>query len=225
MKRASFMVLGLVCASLLVVGGAATAQTDFGSGNGCSAVGGVDATTIVPGDTFQGRIGATGATDQNKNGGAADDGDADGFTDSLEGRINDSLVGFCNDVDRNDAGCIQVTNVTPTGKNGNKATFQVTFGGTCGGGTNDGSACFGGSDCPDDVPVCTANVFVGGSTPGDGCVDAGDCGTDVGACEVNPTCCGTSQCSDQADNDVDSQIDFPDDPECVDYRDDDETNL
>ncbi len=40
---------------------------------------------------------------------------------------------------------------------------------------------------------------------------------------VDVSGCDISECSDQADNDADTLTDFPDDPECLDYDDDDES--
>ena len=140
---------------------------DFGVGNGCSAIGGVEATDLTAGDTFMGRIGSTGVSGFNKNGKAADNSDADTFTDSLEECINDALIGYCTTILGDDTNAISVTPLATSGKRNNKQLFEVTF--------------------------------------------------------VDVSGCGISQCSDQEDNDTDTFTDYPDDPECLDYDDDDES--
>ena len=60
-------------ALLCLASGGASAQVNLGTGPGCSAIGGVDATTLQAGDYFTGRIGTTGVSGVNKNGGSADD--------------------------------------------------------------------------------------------------------------------------------------------------------
>jgi hypothetical protein len=140
---------------------------DFGLGNGCSAIGGVEATDLTAGDTFMGRIGTTGVSGFNKNGKPADNSDTDAFTDSLEECINDSLIGYCTTIGGDDSAVISVTPGDISGKRNNKQVFTVTF--------------------------------------------------------VDVSGCGISQCSDQEDNDTDTFTDYPDDPECLDYDDDDES--
>lgn len=140
---------------------------DFGIGEGCSAIGGVDATALTNGDTFVGRIGSTGVSGFNKNGRPADNSDNDTFTDSLEECINDALVGYCTTVNGDDTAVISVTPGATLGRNNNKQLFTVTF--------------------------------------------------------LDVSGCGISQCSDQEDNDGDTLVDYPDDPECGDYDDDDES--
>jgi len=140
---------------------------DFGMGNGCSAIGGVEATDLTAGDIFIGRIGTTGVSGFNKNGKAADNSDADTFTDSLEECINDALIGYCTTISGDDSAVISVAPGNTSGNRGNKQSFTVTF--------------------------------------------------------LDVSGCGISQCSDQEDNDADSFIDHPEDPECLDYDDDDES--
>ncbi len=75
---------------------------DLGYGPGCSAIGGLDAETIVACSCFTGKIGTTAVSGVNKKGKAPADADEDGCTDSLEKCINSSLVGYCTDVDVDD---------------------------------------------------------------------------------------------------------------------------
>jgi hypothetical protein len=140
---------------------------DFGVGNGCSAIGGINATDLTPGDMFTGRIGSTGVSGFNRNLKPADNSDTDSFTDSLEECINDSLIGYCTTVLGDDSAVISVTPGDTSGKKGNKQLFTVEF--------------------------------------------------------LDVTECGISQCSDHEDNDLDGLTDYPNDPECLDYDDDDES--
>jgi hypothetical protein len=140
---------------------------DFGIGNGCSAIGGVEATDLTSGDIFVGRIGYPGVSGINKNGKPADNADSDVFTNSVEECINDALVGFCTTINGDDSAVISVTPGATSGKKGNKQLFTVEF-------------------------------------------------LDVSNCSI-------SQCSDQIDNDTDTFTDYPKDPECLDYDDDDES--
>lgn len=108
---------------------------DLGSGPGCSAIGGVDAETIMAGSCFEGKIGTTGVSGVNPNGKPAKDSDGDGCTDSLEKCINSSLVGYCTDVDVNDCDSDPGDDgedilYTPGDKEGKKQSqqyFQVVF--------------------------------------------------------------------------------------------------
>lgn len=193
--------LGMLLAiGLLVFAGAAVAQVDYGTGPGCSAIGGIEATSIGLGDTFSGVIGTPAVTGFNKNGKPTDDTDADGLTDSLEECINDSLIGYISDIDQDDSACIELSVGSPIGHNGQRSNFTVTFAGTCTAG-----------DPALDGDSCTANTDCDGTTGG-------------GACTFACTA-GISQCSDQIDNDADTYIDYGQDPECVDYKDNDEANL
>jgi len=193
--------LGMLLAiGLLVFAGAAVAQVDYDTGPGCSAIGGIEATSIGLGDTFSGVIGTPAVTGFNKNGKPTDDSDADGLTDSLEECINDALIGYISDIDQDDSTCIVVAPGDSIGHNGQRKNFTVTFSGTCTAGdpTLDGDSCTANTDC-------------------DGTVGGGVC---TFAC--NP---GISQCSDHVDNDVDTYTDYPQDPQCIDYKDDDESVL
>ncbi len=157
------MVLG-VGISLLT--NTAFAQTNFGVGPGCSPIEGVDATTLVNGDFFTGKISCNGVTGLNPNATAAnttDDGDP--YLDSLEACINDALVGFCSTINGNESGAYTISTIIPIGKN--QCFFTLTF-------------------------------------------------SDVSTC-------GASQCSDNVDNDGDLLVDFPADPQCADYNDNDES--
>ena len=116
-----------VTIGIFLVTGTASAQTNFGAGPGCSAIGGVVATDLVNGDSFTGRIGTTGVSGLNKNGKPADNSDTDAFTDSLEECINDALIGFCTEVSVADAGVIDVTPGATTGQNNNQQFFTVVF--------------------------------------------------------------------------------------------------
>jgi hypothetical protein len=142
------------------------ASCNLGEGPGCSAVEGVDATTLVIGNCFTGKIGVPGVTGLNKNGKPADNSDTDAFTDSLEACINDALVGFCTTILGDEDGVIDLDPGDVVGNN--QQWFTVTI---------------------------------------------------LGAC-------GTSQCSDHVDNEIipDGLIDFPDDPQCTDYNDNDESS-
>ncbi len=116
-----------VTIGIFLVTGTASAQTNFGAGPGCSAIGGVVATDLVNGDSFTGRIGTTGVSGLNKNGKPADNSDTDAFTDSLEECINDALIGFCTEILVDDTGVISVALGPTSGRNGNKQDFTVTF--------------------------------------------------------------------------------------------------
>jgi len=157
-----------VTIGIFLVTGTASAQMFLGRGPGCSAIGGVVATDLVDEDSFTGRIGTTGASGFNPKRKAVGDPDGDGFTDSLEECINDSLVGFCTTLNGEDSDVISVVLGAPSGRKNNKQEFTVTF-------------------------------------------------DDVSSCRI-------TQCSDQVDNDGDGDgIDFPNDPQCTDYDDDDES--
>lgn len=123
----NILLLSFVIVLLCVGTGTALAQTSLGVGPGCSAIQGVDATTLVNGDTFIGRIGATAVSGFNKNGFPADDTDGDGLTDSIESCINDALYGHCGDIDSDDSAAIMVTPLDTEGKNNNKQWFMVEF--------------------------------------------------------------------------------------------------
>ena len=150
---------------------------DLGSGPGCSAIGGVDATTIMAGNCFTGKIGTTGVSGVNPNGRPATDTDGDGCTDSLEKCINSSLVGFCSDVDVDDCDSdpgdggediIYIPGATEGNKN-SQQNFEVIF-------------------------------------------------------QSGP--CAISECSDHMDNEAtpDGLIDYPNDPQCDSFSDDDESS-
>ena len=150
---------------------------DLGSGPGCSAIRGVDATTIMAGNCFTGKIGTTGVSGVNPNGRPATDTDGDGCTDSLEKCINSSLVGFCSDVDVDDCDSdpgdggediIYIPGATEGNKN-SQQNFEVIF-------------------------------------------------------QSGP--CAISECSDHMDNEAipDGLIDYPNDPQCDSFSDDDESS-
>src|SRR3990172_2145718 len=150
---------------------------DLGSGPGCSAIRGVDATTIMAGNCFTGEIGTTGVSGVNPNGRPATDTDGDGCTDSLEKCINSSLVGFCSDVDVDDCdsdpgdgdeNIIYIPGATEGQKN-SQQNFEVIF-------------------------------------------------------QSGP--CAISECSDHMDNEAtpDGLIDYPNDPQCDSFSDDDESS-
>ena len=154
--------------AMSILGWSITATAfDFGVGEGCSAIGGVDATALGNGDTFVGTIGATAVSGFNPAGKPAGNSDADPFTDSLEECINDSLIGYCTTLAGDDSAVISVEPGQTLGRNGNRQLFTVTF--------------------------------------------------------LDVSGCGVSQCSDQEDNDGDTFVDYPADPECADYDDDDES--
>lgn len=197
MKRMMKLVM-LLPIGLLLLAGAAAAQTNYGVGPGCSAIEGVDATTIQLGDSFTGRIGHGSVTGYNPQGKPTDDTDLDGLTDSLEECINDALVGYISDIDQDDSACIVVAPGSDDGHNNQRKYFTVTFSGTC---TAGDVALIGTS--------CTANATCDSIAGGDGVCTF--------ACSA-----GISQCSDQVDNDADLLIDYGEDPGCVDYKDDDE---
>ena len=99
--------------------------TNFGSGPGCSAIEGVDATSINDGDFFEVRIGTTGVTRFNKNGKPADDADSDTFTDSLEMCISDALHGYCTLVFTANTN-IAISGISQVGRNGQQSLFTIT---------------------------------------------------------------------------------------------------
>jgi len=115
-----------VTMGIFLVTGAASAF-NFGVGFGCSPIGDVLATALTNGDTFTGRIGTTGVSGFNPKGKAVGDPDGDGFTDSLEECINDSLIGFCTTLGGNDSTVITVQEGAKSGKKLNKQEFTVTF--------------------------------------------------------------------------------------------------
>jgi len=157
-----------VTIGIFLVTGTASAQMDLGSGPGCSAIGGINVTTLSVNDFFTGRIGTTGVSGVNPKGKPVGDPDGDGFTDSLEECINDSLVGFCTTLVGDDSAVIDVQGGITSGKKDNKQEFTVIF--------------------------------------------------------LNVDDCDVTQCSDQIDNDgAGDGIDFPNDPQCTDYDDDNES--
>ena len=126
-KLATFTAVAALVAAggLLLTPGIASAQTAFGTGPGCSAIGDVVAMTLVNGDTFTGRISKNAITGLNPKGFAVDNSDADIFTDSLEECIEDSLIGSCLDINVDDSGVIGVVDGADVGKN--QTFFTVTF--------------------------------------------------------------------------------------------------
>ncbi len=134
---------------------------DFGSGTGCSAIGGIDATALTSGDTFTGRIGATGVSGFNKKNKPVDDTDGDGFTNSLEECINDALVGYCTTITGDDSAAITVIPGATSGRKNNKQEFTVIF--------EDVSGC-GVSQCSDHVDN-EASLDLGDEGTSDGLSD------------------------------------------------------
>lgn len=117
-----------LASSALVLGFIVPAHAyDFGSGPGCSAIAGVDATRLTAGDTFTGRIGRTGVTGLNPRGKPVDNWDGDAFTNSLEECINDALLGYCTTLYRDDTGVIEVVPGPVEGRRGEQQWFTVTF--------------------------------------------------------------------------------------------------
>ena len=131
-----------VTIGIFLVTGTASAQMFLGSGPGCSAIGGVNVTDLADGDSFTGRIGTTGVSGVNPAGKPVGDPDEDGFTDSLEECINDSLIGFCTTLNRDDSDFISVAPGATSGRKLNKQEFTVTF--------DDVSRC-GITECSDQV--------------------------------------------------------------------------
>ena len=81
---------------------------DLGSGDGCSAIEGVDATTLVNGNCFTGKIGTTSVSGVNPKGKQPTNSDSDAFTNGLEECLNDSLIGFCTEILVDDTGVIDL---------------------------------------------------------------------------------------------------------------------
>ncbi|HEX9666270.1 MAG TPA: hypothetical protein VGA95_06885 [Thermodesulfobacteriota bacterium] len=148
------------------------------------------------GSSFCGIIGTPGVTGFNKNGKEVDNMDTDDFTDSLEMCINDALIGYCTTKLGDDNGVIELFNTQLQGPNDNKSGFCISF--------NDTSGC-AITECSDHVDnepaACVAGMCVnGGGTDG------------AGACTVDGDC-----------DPGDGFVDFPNDPQCSDYDDDDES--
>ena len=99
---------------------------NFGVGPGCSPIEHVDATSLVNGDFFSGRISRNAITKQNPRGKAIADPDGDGLTNSLEECINDALIGFCSTLGGNESANISFTDDGAAPK-GNQQLFTVTF--------------------------------------------------------------------------------------------------
>jgi len=175
---------------------------NLGIGPGCSAIEGLDVTSdLVNGNCFTGRIGTTGVSGVTPNGSPAQDSDGDGCTDSLEECINSALVGFCSDVDVNDCdeapgdGGEDITYVQGT-KSGSKMNKQE-FTATFQDITN--CAITQCSNQVDDEPAaCVGGLCVNGGAV---CVDSSTCPPGDGL------------------------IDYPDDPECDSFSDNDESVL
>ena len=188
----TFVTAALLC----LAAGGASAQTNFGTGPGCSAIEGLDATTLQAGDSFSGRIGTTGVSGVNKNGGIADGLDEDAFTDSMEECINDALVGYCTDIDRDDTIYIQVDPGATVGENGNQQEFTVTF--------LDPAASCGVSECSDQVDNDA------------GTCDLGNTNACIGGPNAGSACSSDAACADGAD--------YGADPDCDNYSDNDESS-
>ncbi len=99
--------------------------------------------------------------------GEIEDPDADLIHNSFEECINDSLIGYCLDIDRDDSGCVIAI--------------------------------------PLDDPKPNRITYLGAF--------------------LDDTCCAVSECSDQVDNEgaPDGLVDYPDDPDCASYSDNDES--
>jgi hypothetical protein len=146
-------------------------ENDIGSGRerGCSGIGGVTATDLNDDDCFAGRLSriAVDNDDNHKGKGDSEDLDDDGISDSMEECINDALIGHCGDVYQDDAGDIDVDNISNFSKN--RTRFDVDFDNTS-------------------------------------------------------TLCFVTECSDGIDNDSTEGTDYPNDPDCTSYSDDNETD-
>ncbi len=103
---------------------------DLGTGVGCSALEGLDATSIIADDYFVGRIGRNGVDGVNRGGRDVDDFDSDDLTDSMEECINDSLHGYCSAVFNADGSNITLAPLAYAGRNEQQRWFMVTFDGT-----------------------------------------------------------------------------------------------
>jgi len=168
MKNLIKCILPVFVLAILLAGMPAFAQTNYGTGPGCSAIEDVLATDLNDGDSFTGRIGRSGVTGTNPAGRSADpDTDGDGFTPSLEGCINDALIGYCGDIDEDDSSCYSVV---AGGTSRNRQSFTVTF--------DDVSACCGISECSDKEDNdnnCKADFGGADGLPADeGCADYSD---------------------------------------------------
>ena len=253
--------------------------TDFGLGPGCSAIEGVDATTLVgsggtcdktnglcddttactsdaacagigsglcngvctndvnvtctadaecaAGDMFTGEIGKTAVNRLNKNLKPADNSDTDQCSDSLEECINSSLFGFCTEVlvddcdDVDTAGGPSSPLVTydpgvVTGPQNNRRQFKVTF--------EDVSGC-AITECSDRVEneFCDKSAGLCDDTTTACTVDSPDCDT-IGTGLCNGVCSDDASACTAGSGCFDGAIDFPDDPECTDFSDDDESS-
>lgn len=177
------------------------ASCNLGSGPGCSAIEGLDVTLdLVNGNCFTGRIGTTGVSGVNPNGSPAQDSDGDGCTDSLEICINSSLVGFCSDVDVDDCDLAPADSgenitYTPGTKSGMKMN-QQEFTATFLDISN--CAITQCSDQVDNEPAACVSLLC--ANGGAACLVDGDCPPGDGL------------------------IDYPDDPQCGSFSDNDESS-
>ena len=90
--------------------------------------GGVLATSITDGQSFEGRFNRTILIDSNHMGqGNATDSDGDAYTDSLELCINNSLNGYCSTIFTNEAGCYTISDIVSINGNIYSATKTRTF--------------------------------------------------------------------------------------------------
>ena len=141
MKNLMKCIVPVFALAVVLAGVPAFAQTDYGTGPGCSPIENVLATDLAAGDSFTGRIGRSGVTGTNPSGRSTNsDPDNDGFTVSLESCINDALIGYCGDIDTDDSACYSLV-AGSTSKN--RQWFTVTF--------DDPSACCAVSECSDKV--------------------------------------------------------------------------
>ena len=167
------------------------------------------------GSSFCGIIGTPGVSGENKNGKPVDNMDTDDFTDSLEMCINDALIGYCTTKLGDDTGVIDLFNEQLLPPNNNKSGFCISF--------NDTSGC--------DITECSDHV------------DNEFCDKAAGLCDDGATACtqdspdcdliGTGLCNGVCSDDgsactadaqcTDGLVDFPADPECSDYDDDNES--
>jgi len=188
--------------------GTVNAQMDFGTGPGCSPIEGVDATTLVGSGTCN--LG-TGFCSNDGTVACASDVDCLGLGDMFTGRIGTTAV---NRVNKN-----------------NKPADNSD-----------------GDQCSDSIEECINDALFGFCTE----VFVSDCDDVEDGITVNSKVtyeklnvegkkgnkrnfkvtfldtseCAITECSDQVNNDglQDSDIDFPDDPQCMDYSDDDESS-
>jgi len=179
MSRILLPIIAVMFLSAGILLTAGTANAGHSIPTGCSAIGGVLATSITDGQSFEGIFNRTILIDSNHMGqGNATDSDGDAYTDSLELCINNSLNGYCSTIFTNEAGCYTISDIVSINGNIYSATInkniysaKITF-------NTDNCSC-GTSECSDQVDDLTTDGQIdfggfGSAQPDGGCTDFDD---------------------------------------------------